>query len=325
MSIQPTADDVRKKVLVVMYSQTGQLSRIVERMLEALRDDPRIALQVETLHPATPFPFPWSLRRFFDTFPESALLKPAPIAPLALTGDERFDLIILPWQVWFLAPSQPMTAFLQHPAAQRVLRDTPVVSVIACRNMWIMAHEKFKGLLAAAGARLIDNVVFTDRAPTLATLLTTPLWMLTGRRDVLRSLPPAGISDADIADAARFGPVLRDALASNLERGTAPLLTGLAAVEVNPHLMTSEKAGTRSFFLWGKLLHTAGPAGSPQRMPLLVLYAVFLVALIITVVPVSLLLQRALRPLLAKRLARIKEHYEQPSGSGTERLSRHER
>ncbi|MFT3733984.1 MAG: dialkylresorcinol condensing enzyme [Rhodocyclaceae bacterium] len=322
---QPTANDVRKKVLVVMYSQTGQLSRIVERMLEALRNDPRIALQVETLRPATPFPFPWSLRRFFDTFPESALLKPAPIAPLALTGDERFDLVILPWQVWFLAPSQPVTAFLQNPVAQRVLRDTPVVSVIACRNMWIMAHEKMKSLLAAAGARLIDNVVFTDCAPTLATLLTTPLWMLTGRRDVLRSLPPAGISDADIAAAERFGPALRDALAADLERGTAPLLQGLAAVEVNPHLMTSEKAGTRSFFLWGKLLHAAGPAGSPQRVPLLVLYALFLVALIITVVPVSLLLQRLLRPVLAKRLARIKEHYEQPSGSGTERLSRHER
>jgi hypothetical protein len=303
-----------------MYSQTGQLSRITEQMLGPLRDDPRIALHIETLRPLTPFPFPWSLRRFFDTFPESALLKPAPIAPLTLSGDEQFDLVILPWQVWFLAPSQPVVAFLQNPVAQRVLRGKPVVSVIACRNMWLMAHEKMKGLIDAAGARLLDNVVFTDRAPTLATLLTTPLWLLTGRRDVLRSLPPAGVSEADIAAASRFGPALRDALHVGQERGTAPLLSGLAAAEVNPQLLTSEKAGTRSFFLWGKLLHAAGPAGSPQRVPLLVLYVLFLVALIITVVPVSLLLQRLLRPLLKQRLARIKAHYEQPSGSGTERL-----
>ena len=55
-------------------------------------------------------------------------------------------------------------------------------------------------------------------------------------------------------------------------------------------------------------------------MPLLVLYALFLVALIVTVVPVSLLLQGLLRPLLKRRLARIKAYYEQPSGSGSERL-----
>lgn len=325
MSSHPTVDDTRKKVLVVAYSQTGQLGRITEQLIAPLRDDARIDLRIESLQAVTPFPFPWSLRRFFDAFPESALLRPAPIAPLTLKGDERFDLVILPWQVWFLAPSQPVTAFLQNPLAQRVLRGAPVVSIIACRNMWMKAFDKLQGLLATAGARLIDNVVLTDRAPTLATLLTTPLWMLTGRRDVLRSLPPAGISDADISAAARFGPVLRDALLAGRERDQAPLLQGLAAVEANPHLLTSEMAGTRSFFLWGKLLHAAGPPGSPQRVPLLVLYALFLVTLIITVVPVSLLLQRALRPLLAKRLARIKEHYERPSGSGTERLSRHER
>ena len=53
--------------------------------------------------------------------------------------------------------------------------------------------------LAALGARLIDHVAFTDPGPTLATLVTTPRWMLTGRRDAWLGLPPAGIDAATAA------------------------------------------------------------------------------------------------------------------------------
>ena len=41
---------------------------------------------------------------FLDAFPESALLVPPALAPLLLTGDEHFDLVILPYQhetVWW--------------------------------------------------------------------------------------------------------------------------------------------------------------------------------------------------------------------------------
>ncbi|HEX3138401.1 MAG TPA: dialkylresorcinol condensing enzyme, partial [Rhizobacter sp.] len=178
----PESSSPVKRVLVVRYSQTGQLNTLTERILEPLRADPRIELRVETIAPLKPFPFPWGFWPFLDAFPESAHLVPPPLAPLSLKGDEDFDLIVLPYQVWFLAPSQPITAFLKHPVGKQLLRGKPVVTVIACRNMWLMAQEKLKGLLADAGARLIDNVVLTDPGPTLATFFTTPRWLLTGKQ-----------------------------------------------------------------------------------------------------------------------------------------------
>lgn len=314
----------RKRILVLSYSQTGQLDDIVASLLAPLRDDPQIAVHVEVLQPQPRFPFPWGFFSFLDAFPESAHLAPPPLAPLNLRGDEDFDLVILPWQVWYLAPSQPITAFLKHPLARQLLAGKPVVSVVACRNMWLLAFEKIKVLLDDCGARLIDHVALVDRAHTMATLVTAPLWLLSGQRQLLRCLPPAGVSAQDTTRCARFGRALRDALHDDLERGDAPLLSGLQAVEADPGLLFSERAATRSFFVWGKLLRAAGQPGSWQRKPLLLLYLVFLVVIVFTVVPLSLLVQALLRPLLRARHARLKQVFEQPSGSGSERLAQYE-
>jgi hypothetical protein len=314
----------QKRVLVISYSQTGQLAAITERLLEPLRADPGIVVQVETLAPLPDFPFPWSISRFFDAFPESAHLVPPALAPLGLSGDEVFDLVILPYQVWFLAPSQPVTAFLKHPVAAKLLRGKPVVTVIACRNMWLLAQEKMKGMLADVGAHLIDNVELTDRAPTMATLITAPAWLLTGKRRPIPGLPVAGVSQSDTDRSIRFGRALRDALRDGREKTRTSLLGGLAAVEANPRLLVSERAATRSFYLWGKLLRAAGGPGATARKPLLLLYVLFLITLILTIVPLSLLLQALLRPFLTQRLTCLKQRFEQPSGAGTERLSQYD-
>lgn len=313
-----------KNVLVIQYSQSGQLTRLTEQITAPLQADPRIRVKVLTLAPQKPFPFPWPFFTFLDAFPESAHLVPPALAPLSLTGDENFDLIVLPYQVWFLAPSQPITAFLKHPVAQQVLRGKPVVTVIACRNMWLMAHDKLKGLLAEAGARLIDNVVLTDPGPTMATFFTTPRWVLTGNKAGFWGMPAAGLNEAQIKGSRRFGLALRDALAADREKGTQPLLAGLGAVQVEPRLYISERAGSRSFFVWGKLLMAAGRPGAWQRKPLLLLYVTFLIVMIITVVPTSLALQAVLRPFMGGWLTKIKAQFEQPSGSSTERSHTHE-
>jgi hypothetical protein len=308
-----------KKVLVIRYSQSGQLTALSEQIVAPLEADARFAVHVEALVPLEPFPFPWTFFRFLDAFPESAHMVPTALAPLSLKGDEDFDLVILPYQVWFLAPSQPVTAFLKHPVAQRVLHGKPVVSVVACRNMWLSAQQKLESMLAAAGARLIDNVVLTDPGPTLATFITTPRWLLSGNRDGFWGLPAAGLSAAQIRGSRRFGLALRDGLLVHREKGNQPLLGGLGAVRVDPRLYFSERVGTRSFFVWGKLLIAVGPPGSWRRVPLLALYVAFLVAMIVTLVPTSLALQAVLRPLMRKWLSTIKARFELPSGSATGR------
>ena len=308
-----------KRVLVIAYSQSGQLTRIAERILAPLRQAGDIEVRVEILRPLQPYPFPWTFLGFFDAFPESAHLVAPALEPLTLRGDEDFDLVILPYQVWFLAPSLPVTAFLKHPLARRLLEGKPVVTVIACRNMWMMGQEKLKQMLTDCGARLIDNVVLTDPSPTLVTLVTTPYWLLTGHKRLL-GLPAAGVDDDSIGQAERFGYALRDGLRRNAEREPGPMLHGLKACVADPRLYFSERAGTRSFYLWGKLLRATGGPQAPQRKPLLVAYVAFLVLLILSVVPLSLLLQAILRPCLSRKLVGLKQRFEMPSGSGRERM-----
>lgn len=309
-----------KRVLVVYYTQTGQLGSVVRSLTAPLAASPEVALRVVRLQPQPPYPFPWPLFRFLDVFPESVYLESPPIQPVDVAADESFDLVIIAYQVWFLSPSLPVTAFLKSETGRRLLGGKPIVTIITCRNMWLMAQEKMKRLLSDMGARLIDNVVLTDRGG-LSTFVTTPRWLLTGRNDGFWGFPRAGIAAADIVACERFGRALGDALARNEERAGKPLLSGLRAVDVDERLIASERVGQRSFLVWGRLLRAVGPQGSWRRLPVLLVYVVFLVSLILTVVPLTMMLKALLRPLVARRLAAQKAYFEQPSGSSAHRMS----
>lgn len=303
-----------KRVLLVHYSQTGQLARVARRLVSPLREQGDMELVEEVLRPRRPYPFPWPLRRFLDVMPESVLLEPPALEPLSVRTDEHFDLIILAYQVWYLAPAGPMTAFLKSQAATRLLRGRPVVTVIACRNMWLAAQETVKRLIGDAGGILRDNVALTDHGSALETFITTPRWLLTGRRDAFFGMPAAGVAENEIDDADRFGRALLAALRTGGERGDAPMLAGLGAARVDPRLIFSERAGRRAFSIWSRLIRLGGPQGSLARLPLLALFGAYLVAMIVTVVPASLLLQRLARPLFARRLRSLQAYYELPSG-----------
>ena len=188
------------------------------------------------------------------------------------------------------------------------------MTAIVCRNMWLAAQETVKRLIEEAGGQLRDNVVFTDRGGTLATFITTPRWLLTGRRDGFWGLPPAGVADEEIANADRFGRALLNALRSDREREDAPMLAGLGAARVDPRLILSERAGQRAFSFWSHLIRLGGPPDSATRIPLLALFCAYLIAMIVTIVPASLLLQRLMRPLLARRLESQQAYFELPSG-----------
>ncbi len=314
----------KKRILVPLYSQSGQLTEITQKILGPLQESGEFDIVLLPLKPVTPYPFPWPFFQFLDAFPESIYQVAPPLEPLALNNSDEFDLIILPYQVWYLAPSLPITALLQDPVFKRIVDGKPVVTVIACRNMWHLAQEKMKNALRSIGARLLDNVVLTDQGGTFATFITVPRWLWTGKSNAFWGLPPAGVHPLEIQRSRRFGLALRDALRQNKEKENQPLLAGLGAVTAEPTLLISEGAATRSFKVWGKLVRAMGPPGGAARVPVLLLYVIFLKILIITVVPISLLLQLLLRPFLRSKLATAKQYFEAPSGSSKERLNQYE-
>ena len=303
-----------KRVLLVHFSQTGQLARVARRLTSPLAAAGDVELVEEVLRPRRPYPFPWPAWRFLDAMPETVLLEPPALEPLTVGADERFDLVVLAYQVWYLAPSGPMTAFLKSEEGRRLLRGRPVVTVIACRNMWLAAQETVKRLIQEAGGRLRDNVAFVDRGGTLASFITTPRWLLTGRRDPFWGLPGAGVAEEEIANAGRFGRALLNALRADREREGSPMLTGLGAARVDPRLIFSERAGQRVFSLWSRLIRRGGAPGSAGRRLMLALFCAYLIAVILTLVPLSLLVQRLMIPLLSRRLESQRTYFELPSG-----------
>ncbi|MGB4075390.1 dialkylrecorsinol condensing enzyme [Pseudomonas sp.] len=303
-----------RQVLIVHFSQTGQLDRLAQSVCAPLQAQTGVQLDFLPLQPAQPYPFPWPFLDFFRIFPETVLMRPQPLLPLAVDASKRYDLVILAYQVWFLSPSQPMTAFLASPEAAQLLKGTPVVTLIGCRNMWLMAQEKVKNRLTELGAHLLDNIALTDACGTAASFLATPLWLFTGRQKPYSWVPRAGIDEAEIVAASRFGTAIAQRLTADALPLEHPMLQGLGAVRIDEKLIASEKVGNRSFQLWSRLLAALGPQQSRRRAAGLVVYIVFLLCLIVTVVPLSALLKKLLAPLFKERTQREKAYFAGPSG-----------
>ena len=305
-----------KKILVVYYSQTGQLKNVIDSFVEPLNKSEEVEVTFEQLEPKNDYPFPWPFFKFFDTFPESVYLDPPEMNNYKVNEEQDFDLIILAYQTWFLSPSLPITAFLKSNQAKKLLKDKPVITLIGCRDMWIMGQEAMKELIQENQGILIDNVVLIDRSSSFSNFVTTPRWMLTGKTNkFLGIFPKPGINEKDIKETSRFGFALLEALKLNKEKEKKSLLKNLKAVKVKSNLILSEKIGKRSFKIWGKLLRLIGKPGNFFRRCVLIFYILFLGSLILTVVPLVSLLKLVFHPVLKRKLKKLKKYYEEPSGS----------
>jgi hypothetical protein len=92
------------------------------------------------------------------------------------------------------------------------------------------------------------------------------------------------------------------------------MLRGKGAVIIHPGLISSEQFAQRSFRIWGKLLRACGKPGARLRRIVLVLYVAFLVAVLLTVVPIVFVLKTLLSLLARERIAEQRNYFAAPSG-----------
>jgi len=301
-----------KKVLVLYYSQSGQLKKVVDSFVLNLPDE-EIKVDIKPIKPKETYPYPWPFYRFAVEFPEAALMEGSEVYELE-NLEEDYDLIILGYTIWFLSPSSPIVGFMKSAQAKKIFQNKPVVTLIACRDMWVMAQEKMKILLDDVGAKLIDNVALTDQGKGVYSFITTPRWLLSGKKDAFWFFPRAGILEREIDQAARFGKRLNLALKQNKEKELKPLLKNLGAVSVNGKLIASEVIATRSSKIWAKLIKKFGSKNSLGRKVGMTTYSVFLVLLVFTIVPLNIMIRKILNIFQKEKLKALEVKYEQPSG-----------
>ncbi len=245
-----------KRVLVITYTQSGQLDQICHRITTPFLNDSNIQITKYNIELKQDFPFPWTGEAFFDSFPESFKQIPKSIkAPSEEILNQKYDLIILGYQVWYLTPSIPINSFLKSEYAQRIFNQTPVLTVVACRNMWAKAHDKMQVLLKDVGANHVGNIALVDHAPNLISVITIVKWMFTGSKEsYLGIFPKPGISKEDIDNSIRFGEVTLKYLQEGSWSELQPALVSNGAIEIRPFLIMIDRTANRMFTIWSTLI-----------------------------------------------------------------------
>jgi hypothetical protein len=237
--------------------------------------------------------------------PESVLLKTIELEPFTLK-EPKYDLIIIGFQPWFLSPSLPMSSFLQHPSFKAIAKDTPVVTISGCRNMWINAQEKNKKLLQQAGARLVGNIALVDRHNNHVSLITILHWMFSGKKDKKWGIfPKPGVSDEDIANSAIFGKIVKESLQKNEWEGLQTRLQEHGAAVVKYPLMFIERKAGKLFSIWANVI-----SKKKNRKSWLVVFKWYLLIALCVAAPIILTVDFFLfKPFLGKRIRKQKQYY----------------
>jgi len=293
-----------KKILAIYYTQSGQLGQITDNFTNVFTLAGNSVEKVN-VRLQTGFSFPWTAKRFFDAMPESVLGIPTELTPFELKQD-RYDLIIFAYQPWYLAPSIPANSILNHPKFRAVVKNTPVVTIIGARNMWLKAQERVKKMLHEMEASLVGNIVLADRNSNLVSGVTILYWMLTGKKDKMWGIfPKPGVSAEDIEQVKFFGDTVLKYLNNGNWKELQPALIAQKAVVVKSNLMFIEPRATKLFFIWAGFI-----IKRKHRSAWLVVFKYYLLIALFIIAPIVLIINTLLfKPFLSKSINKKKQYY----------------
>jgi len=296
-----------KNVLVIYYSQSGQLESIARNIAKPFLNSDNINVLFHEIQLEKPFPFPWNSEAFFGAFPESFLQIPTALKPVPEEiMNTKFDLILLNYQVWYLTPSIPVNSFLKSPEAKILLNNTPVVTINGSRNMWVMAQEKVKALLKQNNALLKGNIALVDRVGNLISVITIVEWMFSGvKKKYLGIFPLPGVSDKDIDESTKFGEVILSGLNDNNMDDLQSKLVAVDAVKVSSYLVTVDRTANKIFAKWSNLIINKGES----RKTWTKVFKVYLLLAIWLISPIVYILHVLTYPLKVQKIRKELEYY----------------
>lgn len=198
------ASDDLKPVTAIAFSHSGQTAACLDTVLRGLHQH-GWETRIHRVLASTQRPFPWTFRSFLGELAPTVLEVPEcfsiePQFPFRYDdADSEKGPVVLAMPVWFLGLPRPVSSFLKSDQA-RWLRGRRVICLLTCRNMWQNAALVAVERLEALGARSVECVAITDRSKDAVSLISTPLWLLTGRRK-RKLLPEVGVDPASLRNA----------------------------------------------------------------------------------------------------------------------------
>jgi hypothetical protein len=220
--------------------------------------------------------------------------------------EQKYDLVILGYQAWFLSPSIPFNSLMQTEQMKAVVKDIPVITVTGARNMWLSAFVRVKKLLHAAEAKIVGNIALVDTHPNPVSFVTIFHWMLHGKKDsYLNIFPPPGVSDADIKHTKVFGKSVIPHLMNNNWEGLQAELDANKAAVLNYNLMVIESTASKIFKAWAKFI-----SKRKNKLPWIRAYKYYLLIAFFVGAPILITLDAILfRFTSPKRIKAKKQYY----------------
>ena len=293
-----------KKILVIYYSQSGQLGDIILSLTSPLLQTGN-TIEIVRVEPVKAYPFPWSGKSFFAVMPDCVLGVPGELQPFQLK-ETSYDLIVLGYQAWFLSPSIPFNTILNHTSIKTVLNNTPVITITGARNMWISAMERIKKSLKKSNAKLVGNIALVDKHANIISFVTIFYWMFKGKKErYLNVFPKPGVSDEDIDHCKVFGNSIEKYLTKGNYDGLQDELVEQKAVVVKYNLMFIESKAKRLFAIWANII-----AKRKNKTAWLVAFKYYLIIALFIAAPIILTIDAIFfKPFLSGRIKRQKQHY----------------
>lgn len=294
-----------KKVLSINYSQSGQLDQILTSFLEPFQG---CDIDIVKFEPAVKYPFPWTSETFFDVMPDTVLEVPIELAPYSLKY-ESYDLIVIGNQPWFLSPSLPIISLLKQEGFRKVLKNTPVVTVIGARNMWLNSQDSIVREITEAGGVMVGNVPFIDKVQNHISALTILHWMSTGTKTRRWGfLPLPGVSERDISEGGKFGKPVAEALKDNDFSGLQDKILAVGGIHIQASIMLIEARAKKFFKVWANLITTKGDTPA-KKAKWVKRFEWYLIIALFVVSPPILIINFVLRPIFWSKIKRSRRRW----------------
>jgi hypothetical protein len=133
------------------------------------------------------------------------------------------------------------------------------------------------------GGTFLGQITVCEISPLWASFVTTPRWMLTGKKTPFAFFPAAGIRENDFLALQAQGRELAENWLKSPNQSVSPELLKSNLDRLSLRMM--DRIGHRAFRFWARLIMRIAPNPGPWQDLCLIIFRINLILLIVFVAP----------------------------------------